>query len=164
MSPLRTGCAPTWKATSSTASMANMVFLLSRGILSPLSGPFCRRPRCYARRSEAAGTPRRLVELADLAPDRPRVPCHNQLCNSHAARDLERLLAQIDQNHAHFAAILGIDSARPIGHRHAVPRCETRTRPYLGLEAYRQGNRDPGRNDLALQWPQLDLLVDGGHH
>src|SRR5947207_6167145 len=125
ISPERTGCSPTWKATSSTASMANIVFLLSRGILSPLSGPFCRRPRGNARRSEAAGTPRRLVELVDLAPDRTGMPCHNQLCNSHAARDLERLLAQIDQNHAHFAAIVGVDCAWRIGHCDAVPRCET---------------------------------------
>src|SRR4051812_24514623 len=136
MSPLRTGCSPTWKATSSTASMANMVFLLSRGILSPLSGPFCRRPRCYARRAKTAGTACRLLELADLAPHRPGMPRHDQLCNSHAARDDERLLAQIDQNHAHLATIVGIDGARSIGHRDAVPRCETGTRPHLGLEAY----------------------------
>src|SRR5260221_12433386 len=123
MSPLRTGCSPTWKATSSTASMANIVFLLSRGILPPLSGPFCRRPRRHARRSEAAGTPRRLAELTHLAPDRTGMPCHNQLCNSHAARDLEWLLAQIDQNHAHLAAIVGVHGAWRIGHRDSLPPC-----------------------------------------
>src|SRR6187551_3189700 len=121
MSPLRTGCSPTWKATSSTASMANIVFLLSRGIpwspepLAPLQ-----RLRCYARRSEAAGAPRRLIELGHLAPDCPGVPRHNQLCNSHAAGDAERLLAEIDQNHADFAAIVGVDGARRIGYGDAV--------------------------------------------
>src|SRR5437764_769804 len=137
ISPERTGCSPTWNATSSTASMANIVFLLSRGILSPLSGPFCRRPRCHSRRTEAAGTPRCLAELIDLAPCSPGVPCHDKLCNSHAARDLEGLLAQIDQNHPNFAAVVGIYGARRIGDRDAVPRCETGTRPDLGLEAYR---------------------------
>src|SRR5258708_26467112 len=137
MSPERTGCSPTWKATSSTASMANMVFLLSRGILSPLSGPFCRRPRSHSSRPKAAGAPCCLAELADLAPDGSGVPCHDELCNSHAARDLERLLAQIDQNHANFAAIVGIYRARGIGDRDAVPRSETGARSDLGFDASR---------------------------
>src|SRR5258708_11614090 len=137
MSPERTGCSPTWKATSSTASMANMVFLLSRGILSPLSGPFCRRPRSHSCRSKAAGAPCCLAEFTDLAPDGPGVPFHDKLSNSHAARDLHGVVAQIDQNHAHFAAIVGIYRARRVGDRDAVPRCETRARPHLRLEAYR---------------------------
>src|SRR5437763_3403011 len=137
ISPERTGCSPTWKATSSTASIANMVFLLSRGILSPLSGPFCRRPRCHSRRSKTACTARRLAEFADLAPNGAGMPGHDKLCNSHAARDPEGLLAQIDQNHADFAAIVGIYRARRVGDRDAVSRCETRTRPNLGLKAYR---------------------------
>ncbi len=138
MSPLRTGCSPTWKATSSTASMANIVFLLSRGIPGPLS------PFLLAVRAASAVTPvdpkppaprGRLVELGNLAPDRPGVPRHDQLCNSHAAGDAERLLAQIDQDHAHFAAIVGVDGARRVGHGDAVLGGQPGTRADLGLEA-----------------------------
>src|SRR6476619_5825896 len=157
MSPLRTGFSPTWNATSSTASIANIVFLLSRGIPCPLSplAPL-RRLRLHAGGSEPAGAPRRLIEAGDLAPDRPGMPRHNQLCNSHAAGDAERLLAQIDQNHADLAAIVCIDRAGRIGDSDAVLGGESRARADLGLEARRQRDRDAGRHDPPLQRPELD--------
>src|SRR5713226_6349932 len=142
MSPLRTGCSPTWNATSSTASMANMVFLLSRGIpVLPLSGRLC-RPHRHSRRSETPGATRRPVELAHFTPYRPRVAGDNHLCNSHAARDPKRLLAEIDQDYADFAPIVGIDGARRVGHGDPVLGRQPRTRPDLGLEAHGQGNRE----------------------
>src|SRR5436190_6168791 len=98
ISPLRTGRSPTWKATSSTASIANIVFLLSRGMVRPEPLTPLRRLRLHAGGSESAGAPCRLVEPGNLAPDRPGVPRHDQLCNSHAAADADRLLAEIDQN------------------------------------------------------------------
>src|SRR5512139_2724793 len=132
ISPLRTGCSPTWKATSSTASMANMVFLLSRGIpVLPLSGGLC-RPGSHSRRSETPGAARRPVELTHFTPYRPCMPGDNQLCNSHAARDPERLLAEIDQDHADFTTIIGIDGARCVGHRHAMLGRQPRAWPDLG--------------------------------
>ena len=52
------------------------------------------------RRPEAAGTAGRLVEGRDLSPDGTGMACHDHLCNSHAAADAKRLLAEIDQDHA----------------------------------------------------------------
>src|SRR5579883_708236 len=163
MSPLRTGFSPTWNATSSTASIANIVFLLSRGMGGlPTPSLALRRLRFHAGGSEPTGTPGRLVELGNLPPDRPCVPRHDQLCNSHAAGDAERLGAQIDKDYPHFAAIVGVDRAGRVGHCDAVLGGQPGTRADLGLEAHRQGNRDAGRHDLALQRLQLDLALDGG--
>src|SRR6185295_3981442 len=101
-----------WNATSSTASMANMVFLLSRGIpfsSEALSLLLLRRPCRHAGRAEAAGPAGRPVELGDLPPHGARMTGDNHLCNSHAARDPEGFRAQIDENHPDFAAIIGVD-------------------------------------------------------
>src|ERR1700749_16775 len=113
MSPLRTGFSPTWNATSSTASIANIVFLLSRGMGGPLIPLLLalRRLRFHAGGSEPAGAPGPVVELGNLPPNPPGVPRHNQLCNSHAAGDAERLSAQIDKDYTDFAAIVGIDGS-----------------------------------------------------
>src|SRR3954470_11075216 len=140
MSPLRTGCLPTWKATSSTASIANMVFLLSRGIPSaspqaPL-GAFSRSRR-HSCRSETLGSTRRPIEFADFTPHRPGMPGNNQLCNSHAATDAEWLLGKVDQDDADLSPIISIYCSRRIGHGHAILGCQARARPDLGLEAYR---------------------------
>src|SRR5690242_1667187 len=163
MSLLRTGCSPTWNATSSTASIANIVFLLSRGMGGPLTPSLAlRRLRFHAGGSESTGAPGRLVELGNLPPDRPGVPRHDQLCNSHAAGDAKRLGAQIDEDYAHFAAIVGVDRARRVGHGDAVLGGQPGPWADLGLEAHRQGDRDAGRHDLPLQRSQLDLALDRG--
>src|SRR5690242_16733077 len=157
MSPLRTGFSPTWNATSSTASIANIVFLLSRGMGGPLTPLLAlRRLRLDAGGSEPAGAPGRLVELGNLPPDRPGVPRHDQLCNSHAAGDAKRLGAQIDKDYAHFAAIVGIDRPGRVGHGDAVLGGQPGTGADLRLEAHRQGNRDAGRHDLPFERLELD--------
>src|SRR5476651_63908 len=163
ISPLRTGCSPTWKATSRTASIANMVFLLSRGIPefpSPL--PSSRRLRRNTRGPKTAGAARRIVQAGHLPPDSPGMPRHNKLCNSHAAGDAEGFLAQIDENHAHFAAVIGVDRARRVGHRDAVLGGQPGSRAHLGLEAHRKGNRNAGRHDAPYERSELDVLVDRG--
>src|SRR3954447_4036260 len=145
MSPLRTGCSPTWNATSSTASIANIVFLLSRG-MDKSSEPSLalRRLRFHTGGSEPAGAPRRLVELRNFLPDRPGMPRHHELCNSHAAADAERLLAQINKDYAYFAAVVGIDGTRGVGHGDAVLGGKAGSRADLRLESDRQGDRDAG--------------------
>src|SRR6185312_11545849 len=116
MSLLRTGRSPTWNATSSTASIANIVFLLSRGMGGLLTLSLAlRRLRFHAGGSKPAGAPGRLVEIGNLPPDRPGVPRHDQLSNSHAAGDTERLGAQINKDYPHFATIVGIDGPRRVG-------------------------------------------------
>src|SRR5471030_2226128 len=166
MSPLRTGCSPTWKATSSTASMANIVFLLSRGIpasvLAPVVSGLSCRPRGNPRRAEAATSAVRSAEFLDLGPDSPRVTRHDKLCNSHAARDAEWLLPEVDQDHADLAAIVGIDGSGRIGDRDAVLGGQARPGPDLGLKAHGQGDRNPRRDNLPVHRCQLDILVDGG--
>src|ERR1700756_2142096 len=134
MSPLRTGLSPTWNATSSTASIANIVFLLSRGmggLLTPLLA--LRRLRFHAGGSEPAGAPGRLVEPGNFSPNRPGVPRHDQLCNSHAAGDAKRLGAQVYKNSPHFAAIVGVDRAGRIGDGDAVLGGQPGTGADLGL-------------------------------
>src|SRR5215471_16438593 len=164
ISPLRTGCSPTWNATSSTASIANIVFLLSRGMGGPLTPSLLalRRLRFHAGGSEPAGASGRLVELGNLPPDRPCVPRHDKLCNSHAAGDAKRLGAQINKDYAHFAAIIGVDRPGRVGHGDAVPGGQPGTGANLGLEAHRKGNRDAGRHDLPLERLELDLALDRG--
>src|SRR5471030_299009 len=163
MSPLRTGCSPTWKATSSTASMANIVFLLSRGIpasvLAPVVSGLSCRPGGNPHRAEAATSAIRSAEFLDLGPDSPRVTRHDKLCNSHAARDAEGLLPEIDQDHADLAAVVGVDGSGRIGDRDAILGGQARPGADLGLEAHGQGNRDAGRHDPPFQRRQLDILV-----
>src|SRR6187399_740160 len=161
MSPLRTGFSPTWNATSSTASIANIVFLLSRGMIRPLKPSLAlRRLRLHAGGSEPAGAPCRPVELRNFPPDRPGMPRHHQLCNSHAAADAERLVAEIHKDYAHFAAIIGVDGTRRIGHGDAVLGGQPGARANLALEAHREGNRNAGRHDPPLHRLELDVLVD----
>src|SRR3954462_5010223 len=163
MSPLRTGFSPTWNATSSTASIANIVFLLSRG-MDKSSEPSLalRRLRFHAGGSEPAGAPRRLVELRNFVPDRPGMPRHDKLCNSHAATDAKRLLAQIDKDYTHFAAGVGVDGAGRVGHGDAVLGGQPGPWADLALESDRQGDRDAGRHDPPLQGLELDLALDRG--
>ena len=49
----------------------------------------------------------------------PHGRCENQLGNSRAALDLERLGAEIDENDVNLAAIIRVDRARRIQHRDA---------------------------------------------
>jgi hypothetical protein len=46
--------------------------------------------------------------------------CHNHLRNSHAARDGESFGAQISQNHANLAPVIGIDGAGAVEASNAV--------------------------------------------
>ena len=88
------------------------------------------------------------------------MPRNDHLCNSHAASDPEGLLAEVDQDDPDLAPVVGVDRAGGVGHGDAVLGGQAGTGPDLGLEARRQGDRDPGRDDAPLQRPDLDILVD----
>ena len=47
-------------------------------------------------------------------------------------------LAEIDQEHLHLAAVVGVDRAGRVEHGDAVPEGEAGARPHLRLEAIRQ--------------------------
>ena len=69
---------------------------------------------------------------------------HHHLRDAVAAADLERRVAVIDEDHLDLAAIVGIDRARRIEHRHAVLGREPRTRPDLRLVALGQRDGEAG--------------------
>ena len=78
----------------------------------------------------------------------------DELCNAHAPRDRERLAPEIDQEHLHLAAVVGVDRAGRVEHGDAVAGGEAGARPHLRLEAIRQLDDEPGRHEGAPAWLQ----------
>src|SRR5579863_459752 len=96
---------------SSTASIAKISFLLGRSI-----------PRSLPGRAEAAASARGCRELIDALPSDAGDRGHHELRHPLAARDGDGLSAHIGENDADFAAIVGIDGARAVEHRDAMPK------------------------------------------
>src|SRR5258708_3755645 len=96
--------------------------------------------------TETSGTPRRRFQRGCLAPLDPRVRCHHELRDLHAARDGESFRAMVDEDGCHLAAIIGIDSSRRVQHRYAMAKREPRSRPQLSLESFGERQRDARRH------------------
>src|SRR5680860_764603 len=67
-----------------------------------------------------------------------------------AAPDREALIAEIDQEHFHLAAIVGIDGAGAVQHGDAMLEREARARAHLRLVAVRQFEDEAGRHQHAV--------------
>lgn len=108
--------------------------------------------RPSTRRAEAARAARGILEALDLDPIGLRVALHDQLGDALAARDREGVLAGVEQNHAHFATVVGIDRAGAVQDRDAVFEGEARAGPDLGLVARWQSNGETRRHERAGAW------------
>ena len=75
-----------------------------------------------------------------------------KLGDAHAARYRERLVAVIDQQHVHLAAIVGVDRAGRVEAGDAVPERQAGARPHLAFEG-RTGFRTRNRSAQARGRP-----------
>src|SRR6266849_3212583 len=119
---------------SMTASRASNVLRERRNILASLTAE--------SGGTETSGTPRRRFQRGCLAPLDPRVRCHHELRNLHAARDGESFRAMVDEDGCYLTAIIGIDRSRCVQHRHAMAKREPRSGPQLSLESFGERQRD----------------------
>src|SRR5476651_664295 len=114
---------------SSTASMANSIFLERRIISAP-------------RRAEAAGAARAGGQRSDLVEGDAADRRDHQLGDALAALEHECLAAEIGEDDVNLAAIVGIDRAGAVEHGDAVLEGEARARPDLPLVTLGQGEGD----------------------
>src|SRR5579863_10054296 len=94
---------------SSTASIAKRSFLLSRSMVESTS-----------RRAEPVGPAPARRKVGDRLPGDAAHRRHDQLSDALAARDGDALTAEIGEDDAHLAAIIGVDRARTVEHGEAI--------------------------------------------
>src|SRR5512147_957023 len=111
--------------------MANSVLRGRRSISR--SALRSRRGRRDAGRAEAAGGAFRPRQCGRLAPAYSRYRGNDELCDAHAALDMERRVTQIDENDHDLAPVVGIDGTGAVQYGDAVPRREAGARPDLCL-------------------------------
>src|SRR4051812_26773659 len=80
------------------------------------------RVRALPRRAETGRSALRVIENILHMPLRCRHRRHHQLGDAIAAPDGESRVSQIDQNHLHFATIIGIDGAGGVVYGDAMPQ------------------------------------------
>lgn len=91
-----------------------------------------------------------VVEFVDLNHRRKFHPLHQQLGDAVAARDHNgRFEIVIDEADFDFAAVASVDSARRIDDRQAGTRGQTGPRMDQSHRSHRQGDRNPGADQLA---------------
>src|SRR5262245_54508551 len=103
-----------------------------------------------SRGAETAGPARAFGELRRFQPGDSRYRGHDQLRDALAAADDERLAAEIDQDDADLAAVVGIDGARRVEHGDARLQREAGAWPHLRFESAGQRYGDSRRYQLAL--------------
>src|SRR6185437_8979445 len=124
------------------------------------SGPLRGTPRlATAGRAEAAFPPRGLVELRRLPPVRLADRRDHQLGDAVAAADGEILLAQVDQDHLHLPAIVGVDGAGRVQAGDAGAQSKARAGPHLRFEAGGQGHGEAGGHRVTAAGPEDHRLV-----
>ena len=113
------------------------------------------------RRAEAAVAARRAGQLRDLD-DAPGDGHDDELRDAHPGLDRERLgRVGVEQDHPELAAVAGVDQARRVDDREAVPGREPGARHDEACVALGDRDRDPGRHDRALAGLQRDALTGG---
>ena len=83
---------------------------------------------------------------------------HHELGDAIAAGHDKGLGAEIDEQHHHFAAIVGIDGAGTIEHRHAGLKRKARARADLSFAALGQFDDEPGGHEGTRAWGQRKRL------
>jgi len=87
---------------------------------------------------------------------------NDQLGDTLERRDLDRDRAVVDQQNPEFAAIVRVDGAGRVEHRQAVAQGEPGARAHLSLEAVRNLEAQPRRNQPAFAGFEPDRLRQGG--
>jgi len=82
-----------------------------------------------SRSIQSIGLPARLCQFPGFDENCPCIGHNDELGDPRAPDNLERLIAEIDQQHADFAAIIGIDRSRRVEHGDAVIAREPGPRP-----------------------------------
>src|SRR5260221_12837719 len=122
---------------SSTASMANSVFLERRSMSAP-------------RRAEAAGAAPARRQRGDLVEGDAADRRDDQLGDALAALQHDRLAAEIAEADLELAAIVGDDRARGVEQSEPVLEAEAGARPERLLIAQGQTDGEAGRHRHAL--------------
>ena len=105
--------------------------------------------------AEAPLPPGRWLRQRLDRPERHRLdPGDDHLGDPHAAGDLERLGAQVDQRDHELAPVVAVDRGRGVGQRDAVLERQAGPRPDLALEPLRHRDREAGAEQLPLERPQ----------
>ena len=68
------------------------------------------------------------------------MPCDDHLRHALTVVDGEGLLREVDEQHAHLAAVVCIDGAGAVQHGDAMLQGQSAAWPHLGLVARRQGH------------------------
>ena len=89
-------------------------------------------------------------QAPDLAEARLEHRRRHQLRDPLAPPDLERLAAEIGEDHLHLAAIIVVDRAGRVEAGDAVLEREARARPHLHFIALGNGDRETGRDGVPL--------------
>lgn len=106
----------------------------------------CRKAASDPGRTEAACTAHGFGHVADLGDAHLRYRRDYHLGNPHSATNDEVLLAEIDQQHLHLAAIVAVDRAGRIEAGNAVLEGEAGAWADLRLEARRHLEDESGRH------------------
>ena len=86
----------------------------------------------------------------------------DELSDTHVRLDLECGVAVVDKDRQDFPAVISVDRSWRVQYRDAALPCQSRSRPDLGLETFRQLNTDAGRAGIAHTWLQIDFVRDSG--
>lgn len=72
--------------------------------------------------------------------------------------ELDDGIAQIDQNHSNFSAIIAIDGAGGVHHAQSESQGEAGSRADLPLESFGNRHLKSGADELTLQGVQVDVF------
>ena len=98
------------------------------------------------------------LKLGDLAESRLEHRRRHQLRDPLAAADLERLAAEVGEDHLHLAAIIVVDRSRRVEAGDAVLERKARARTHLDFIALGNGDREAGRDRVALAGSKRHVL------
>jgi hypothetical protein len=112
--------------------------------------------------AETAVAARRRVQLVDLFEHAVCDGTDDELCDSLAGLDSNRLSRKVDQQDRDLAAIVRIDRSRGVRDAEALPEREPAARANLTLVSAGDRNRKPAWNKASLAGSEVERRIDGG--
>src|SRR5438874_11034769 len=104
--------------------------------------------------AEPTGAARGALQLVDVHELRSRDGRDDELRDAPAARQLDALLAEIDEDDADLAAVVGVDRAGAVQAGDPVAQREPAARSHRSFVPERTGDRDAGRPQRAIAGPK----------